>query len=147
MSLGAILGGMDTKRCSTCRIDLPRANFSRMAAAKDGLCSRCKDCNAVYQRSWRRKQPDLKERTRRSLKAYVARNPDRTAARRAVKYRVRTQQMPPAVTLPCVDCAAPAHHYDHHLGYDKAHQLDVQPVCRRCHGLRSRARGEHARPN
>lgn len=32
------------------------------------------------------------------------------------------------------------HEYDHHLGYDLAHQADVEAVCSRCHHQRERRR-------
>ena len=43
----------------------------------------------------------------------------------------------------CVDCGSPAAAYDHARGYDCP--LDVDAVCFKCHGKRSRERGEHKR--
>lgn len=71
-----------------------------------------------------------------------ARDGDKQQARHTVRHHVSQGWLPRASTLPCVDCGLPARDYDHYLGYDAVHHLDVQPVCRRCHQLRNVARGE-----
>jgi hypothetical protein len=45
--------------------------------------------------------------------------------------------MRPARMFPCVDCGAQARDYDHHMGYEERHALDVEPVCRPCHNKRT----------
>jgi hypothetical protein len=85
-------------------------------------------------------KPDPEKR-RANAKASAARYPERRRAREQVKDAIRRGDLPSAKMKMCRDCAAPAAAYDHHLGYDRP--LAVEPVCHRCHGARSRARGEH----
>lgn len=85
-------------------------------------------------------KPDPIKR-RANAKASSARYPDRRRAREKVNDAIRRGDLKPAKELACFDCGDPARRYDHFAGYDKP--LDVQAVCYRCDGLRSRARGEH----
>lgn len=62
-------------------------------------------------------------------------------ARRAVKRAVYHGVLPPVQNCPCFDCGGFARKYDHYLGYEKIHWLDVQPVCDRCHAKREFSRG------
>jgi hypothetical protein len=70
--------------------------------------------------------------------------PEKRRARERVKDAIRREAIPPAKALNCVDCGQPANQYDHPRGYENA--LDIEPVCYKCHGARSRQRGEHKRP-
>ena len=65
--------------------------------------------------------------------------PGQCRAQKVLQYAVRTGKIPKASTLACWDCLLPACEYDHYLGYGLEHRLDVQPVCRSCHGKRTRA--------
>lgn len=66
----------------------------------------------------------------------------KVAARYAVNLEIKRGKIPPPSTLPCTDCGhvfdgtGNRHEYDHHEGYDLAHHLDVQVVCKRCHVMR-----------
>lgn len=62
-------------------------------------------------------------------------------AHAAVAKAVRLGEMPRARELSCVDCAKPAVDYDHR---DYSKPLEVEPVCRRCHMARGRAKGHPA---
>lgn len=68
-------------------------------------------------------------------------------ARARVNNAVTAGHLPHPRTLPCTDCGhvwAPGgrrHEYDHHLGHDPVHWLDVQVVCSACHRKRELARG------
>ena len=75
------------------------------------------------------------------------RDGDKLQARRRVHDAVRFGRMPHPSTLRCGDCGGAASEYDHYLGYGAAHQLDVQPVCHRCHVRRSWKRGEQKVPS
>lgn len=86
--------------------------------------------------------PDPVKR-RANAKASAARYPERRRAREKVKDAVRRGDLAPIKTCFCVDCGQPAQAYDHAYGYDQP--LNVEPVCFRCHGTRSKARGEHKR--
>ena len=85
-------------------------------------------------------EPDPELR-RRNARASAARYPDRRRAREKVKDAVRRGDLAPVKTLKCDDCGGSAQSYDHWLGYNQP--LAVQPVCFKCHGKRSAARGEH----
>lgn len=71
---------------------------------------------------------------------------DRMQARQRVNVEVRTGRRPHPNTLPCSDCGHTwrkgerRHEYDHHLGYEPEHHLDVEPVCTTCHAARDNAR-------
>lgn len=80
---------------------------------------------------------------RRRANAYASkrRYPERHRAREILNQAVRMGRFPKASDYPCVDCGQPAKRYDHHEGYGKP--FSVQPVCYKCDGQRSRARGEH----
>ena len=60
-------------------------------------------------------------------------NTTKLRAREAVAHAIRAGRLRPATDYPCTDCELPAREYDHWQGYDVAHHLNVQPVCRLCH--------------
>ena len=82
--------------------------------------------------------PELR---RKNAKASSARYPDRRRAREKVKDAIRSGKLPQIKTQKCCNCGGDAKRYDHPRGYENA--LDVEPVCFKCDGMRSRARGEH----
>ena len=73
------------------------------------------------------------------------RDGDREQARARVNVQVQRGERPFPNALPCVDCGHVwkegdrRHEYDHHLGYDAEHHLDVVPVCGPCHVIRTNA--------
>lgn len=73
-------------------------------------------------------------------RAEQLRHPERQRARAAVFNRVVNGSMPRPTTLACADCGKTAREYDHYLGYEPEHWLDVQAVCRRCHYDREKLR-------
>lgn len=70
------------------------------------------------------------------------RDGDAVQARQRINVEVRTGRRPHPNTLPCSDCGhlwaegERRHEYDHHMGYNSEHHLDVQPVCTTCHAKR-----------
>ena len=56
-------------------------------------------------------------------------------ARSAVARAVRRGQVMQAKYQLCIVCGERAKDLHHHNGYDAWHQLDVVPVCRKCHCL------------
>jgi hypothetical protein len=44
-----------TKMCVHCERDLLRSKFSKSKITKDGLCSWCNQCRAIYNKQWRQK--------------------------------------------------------------------------------------------
>ena len=87
-------------------------------------------------------RPDPEKR-RANARASAKRYPERRRAREKVKDAVRAGVLPSVKSQRCVDCGLQAQAYDHAFGYDRP--LDVEPVCYKCHGKRSRKRGEHKR--
>lgn len=120
----------------------------------DGVARTCLDCRGSRARA------KYVRRTRVSkLGAFfvAGRDGDRDQARARVFHQVETGLRCSANALPCTDCGrewqegGPRHEYDHYLGYDAAHHLDVQPVCVPCHAKRemvrrSTCRRGHKRP-
>lgn len=66
------------------------------------------------------------------------RYPERDKARVAVARAKKAGRLPKASDLLCVDCGRQAQEYDHYLGYNEEHWLDVQPVCKPCHERRGK---------
>lgn len=58
---------------------------------------------------------------------------ERKFAGRAVNHAVEAGRIPCIKTMTCCRCGAAADHYHHHLGYNRAHWLDVVPLCHNCH--------------
>lgn len=85
-------------------------------------------------------------RPRPYSKAEYARNRVKLAARKRIGYLASTGVIPRARSLSCVDCGGPAKEYDHHRGYEGDAAVDVQAVCKPCHGRRGSERGEHRGP-
>lgn len=123
------------KRCTRCQRDLPLEEYSRRATgSRDGRQSFCKDCDYRRPRNWGRRAP--------RVGLYNVKGRARTALNR----RVSSGMLPRPDSLACRDCGDPAHEYDHPRGYDGAAAYDVEPVCRTCHGRRTRLRGEAFSP-
>ena len=64
----------------------------------------------------------------------------RIEASNAVGRAIRRGALADPKTLLCLDCGVPAQVYDHYLGYDPEHWLDVQPVCIRDNAKRAQAK-------
>lgn len=144
------------KTCAKCKESKPLESFYRQAKSADGRGSYCRECAAAYMLGWNAKHPEyaaaqmrtyVGDRAKRAANVRHSRqrHPDHERARGAVRRAVAAGRMPPAKALSCVDCGEGARQYDHARGYSEAHHLDVEPVCTRCHGIRSRSRGEHRR--
>jgi hypothetical protein len=63
----------------------------------------------------------------------------RAAAHALVRGAVLSGRLVAPASVACVGCGAPAAVYHHPHGYGPGHELDVEPVCRSCHSLRSHA--------
>lgn len=135
---------MERKTCTKCNRTLPIAEFHRHRMKRDGRHSHCRDCKGATSTACIRRKlaalPEYRERQRENARA--SRDPAKRSARFAVWYAIRRGRMPHFSALACVDCGDQATEYDHHMGYAYEHRLSVEPVCRRCHKLRGRNRGE-----
>lgn len=62
------IDGVEAKKCSTCRKDIPLANFYKKEARWDGLSPCCKQC---CRRAEEEKGPEKKEKRRKQKKEYT----------------------------------------------------------------------------
>jgi hypothetical protein len=77
-------------------------------------------------------------------KPRISRDPNHERARYEVAYALRTGRLINPNELPCMDCShlgtERRHEYDHFLGYEPEHHMDVEAVCTLCHADREKAR-------
>jgi len=139
------------KVCPKCGQSKPADQFAKDKRRNDGLQFYCRACHAVMRQErywgdeshrekqraqWREygKRPKVQERKKKREKT-IGYQINTIRARVAVGTAVRRGHLSPASTMVCVVCKkAQAEQWHHHNGYDKAHWLDVVPVCRECHG-------------
>lgn len=97
------MGYCNLKRCSKCKQLLGEGNFSKNCRTKDGLNSRCTDCNKAYLKDYYQK-PGVKERFKKQQQEYIQR-PEIKERRKAYaqqlevkersnKYQKKYQQRP-----------------------------------------------------
>ena len=89
---------MTTKVCSKCKVEKDLGEFYKNSSKKDGLCDRCKSCNASYMADYYAKNSEkIKAREAKryvenpeKFKAYqakyIAENPEKIKARNAKYY-------------------------------------------------------------
>jgi hypothetical protein len=134
----------DEKWCTGCRAWHPIDAFGQDASRPDGRAVICPSARGRHYRKTyiRRGQP------RRGW-LVPARDGDKLQARRRINYLVESGQRPHPNDLPCIDCSHIGqdrrHEYDHFEGYSAEHQLDVEPVCSRCHAAREKRRRQDLR--
>lgn len=151
------------KRCTKCQQDKPISAYSPEKLGKDGLRSVCKVCSGAQTKISRAKDPNYKAKDREVHNAKYGNNPEFREAtiKRVREYRqanqkiltskqnqrakehnyahqvvyqaVKSGKLLHISTQICIKCNQPAEHYHHHNGYDKAHVLDVIPLCRKHH--------------
>lgn len=133
------------KWCCACKKWQKVGEFYSDASRYDGFASSCK--KAQSERGKRRYKP--KGRTSKLGCFFVATRPgDKKQARCRVNNLIKNGGLPHPRTLPCKDCGhvwtegGSPHQYDHHLGYSEEHTFSVEAVCAKCHGRRTRERGE-----
>lgn len=142
------------KHCRTCNTEKKKSDFGSRKASIDGLSPKCKQCMSVYDkervndpkrvlaraeyaktdggiaaqaRSREKYVRNNKSKITDSNRRYVAANPKKRAAHKAVEKQVRLKLM---FILPCETCGSinvSAHHDD----YDKP--LDVRWLCSKHH--------------
>jgi hypothetical protein len=120
------------KRCARCREWLPESRYQADRSRSDGLKSICRPCSTAVRT--KNGKPHG-----RGPKPLPERDGDKRQARRRINVLVRTGRLPRPSTLACADCGhlwepgERRHEYDHYLGYEAGHHLDIQAVCSRCH--------------
>lgn len=77
----------------------------------------------------------IKESVTKSIKKYNANplNAGKLKARKKLSNAIGAGVLPRARTLKCKVCSNAADSYHHHKGYEPEFQLDVVPLCRKCH--------------
>lgn len=108
------------KRCTKCKVWKIVDMFGPDKSRSDKRRPTCFTCSKVRGGLGRIPAKDIKVK-----------------ARCAVNHAVRMGRLARPRTLPCIDCGNPAREYDHHLGYDLVNHLNVQPVCAKCHKIRT----------
>jgi hypothetical protein len=136
------------KWCTSCSAWHARDAFGVDLARPDGLATKCRASKSTGRPKGWTSRPKVNPVTGRPGPApRPGRDGDAEQARARVNQAVRRGDLPRPNTLPCTDCAhvwakgERRHEYDHHLGYDAEHHLDVQPVCTTCHSAREKSRG------
>ena len=147
--LGISLDGYDRhlhdgeKWCGGCREWHHRGQFPIDRSRGDGLHPHCREARRATYRATYQLSDEPQPRGRRYVEP---RDGDYRQARRRVNYLVQLGLLPPANSVPCVDCAHEwvtgerRHEYDHHLGYGADHHEDVEAVCTTCHHTRETRR-------
>ena len=132
-----------TKRCYKCRETLPLCDFNKDHARYDGLQSVCRKCGKVLVSEYRlsgagriahakhaAKDPERFNRiSAENQQRYRARNPEKTKARKAFWYAVKSGR----ITRPesCSKCDTACKPEGHHDDYNKP--FEVAWLCEDCH--------------
>ena len=129
------------KTCTKCSKTKDESEFYQSKTHRDGLASRCKECDKRKIAEWDKKNPGRKAET---AVRWVKNNPERKAelnsrdrknnpekiiARKAVYDAVRNGRL----TRPeyCSSCFRECKPEGHHPDYSKL--LDVKWLCKKCH--------------
>ena len=143
------------KLCVKCSEVKPLENFHRNSCRRDGHSNECKPCAAQRGRQrYRRNRQDpewvmrVREQSRLRVKLWRAHNPEKARAgvlayRQQNPHKIVTQSKLQAAVergdivkpLECSQCGQATASLDmhgHHSDYEKA--LEVQWLCRQCHG-------------
>lgn len=133
------------KTCPKCNQTKPLSEFYKNCATKDGYLNDCKICCSKYQKKYiqtkqgkvahkRYKQSEKgKAVCRIADKRFRIRHPNYVKAHNTVKHAIKVGKLPRSDSLLCHYCPAQAEQYHHWRDYEPEHQLDVVPVCRKCH--------------
>ena len=132
------------KKCTKCGVEKMAEEFSKMAAAKDGMQSNCKACNKVSSAEYRDanseaiaardaeycQTPAGKETQRKANATRRAKSPEKAAARTAVSNAIAAGRL---VRQPCLVCGETERVEAHHDSYHENRRLDVRWLCRPHH--------------
>lgn len=140
------LDASSVKVCSRCGETKLLSDYHKQG---NGVRPACKACTNAQNRSiyLKNKSAHLASKRRyraehydsrlETVRAYDSRNEIKRRAHRAVKRAVYLGKMPAAKDCVCVNCGVQAEIYHHH-SYAPECWLDVEPVCRVCHGKEHR---------
>lgn len=141
------LDASSVKTCTCCGETKSLTEYHKHGSGLRPACKACTNAQnrSIYQKnkpshlaSKRRYRAENYEARLATVRAYDQRNEMKRRAHRAVKHAIRSGKMSPVQNCLCVRCGAPAEIYHHH-SYMPLFWLDVEPVCRVCHGEEHRA--------
>ena len=150
MSVEALQQRLETESfCFMCEQWKERGQFDIDRSRSNGVARACKVCKHGKHRATYIKKGFPR---RYGPAADAPRDGDKKQARHRVNLHVDHGWIPDPNALPCTDCGHEyagdkRHEYDHYLGYDAEHHLDVQVVCSTCHHARERAKGRRYGPH
>lgn len=133
-----------TKTCRVCKETKPFSEFYIHSHMKEGRLGKCKTCCTKQQKKHRdtkqgraaikryRQSDKGKAAHIYSQKCYNIRNPNQFEAHKTVSNAVRTGKLSRSNIKQCHYCFKQAQEY-HHPSYALENQLDVIPVCIKCH--------------
>lgn len=130
----------ETKKCSSCKNELPLSAFTRHKNTRDGRNCNCRDCSKKYLSDYR-KRPEYKEQKRRYNKKYNAKNRKKVKAWETINSMVLRGEIEHVTSLFCIACGDPAQEYHHPNGYSGDNALNIVPLCIPCHKLAHEAQG------
>lgn len=147
MQPGSVVARRTAERAAATRLGITHEEWLDHRGRGEKWCTGCKAWHLATEFSRDAKRGDGRAPACRAHKRTVPRGqryPEHDRARHAVERAVLAGRLPRPRDLPCTDCGHvgedPRHEYDHHLGYDSAHWLDVEVVCAVCHKARERGR-------
>ncbi len=128
------------KYCNSCETSKDEEMFGKRTASTDGLSSKCKSCQRVYDKA--RANDPYREEARRiyaqtelgklagnkAKAAYIQRNPVKVKAQSVVAYAIRRGGL---FREPCEVCCSEENVHAHHDDYLKP--LNVRWLCAPCH--------------
>lgn len=129
------------KYCPCCSKYKEISLFDKIFCRSDGLRAYCKKCESKkrignssyfteYTRKWLKNNPEKYALFLKRNYEYQKKYPERTKARNATNYAIRSGKLIRQPCKVCGDIKVDAHHWH---GYDKEHELDVQWLCRKHH--------------
>jgi hypothetical protein len=126
------------KVCCRCSKELPVTEFAKCSRKKDGLETRCRQCESARQKERApRSYQQNAEIFKRATREHAKRHPEVRAANHAVWLAVKSGRLAVVTSLTCQDCGQQAVHY-HHVSYAASDRLNVVPLCHDCHVDRHR---------
>ena len=134
-----------TKQCTKCKQIKPLSEFSKHHVTKDGYQYNCKTCFSKYHKEYHQTEHG-KEVNRKAVQRYYQtkkgkfakknfrfRHYEQYKAAIIITNAIRLGKLPRSDNFQCFYCLAQAEEYHHWHGYAPEYQLDVIPVCKKCH--------------
>lgn len=157
------------KNCKSCGLAKDLSDFRPDTRMVDGHYNQCRECQRIYNREYRARNQeavraasrdrankrywdsketkpvlyaDRKEVVKKSVKAWAAKNHEKTTAHSRLNMAVKRGDI---LKQPCRDCGSARRVSGHHEDYSRA--LDVIWLCPKHHGERHRVINEERRTN